>query len=584
MTSIIAPAAYRRPRRPHPTRASQALFEAKATAFRLRRSLTEFGRTPPKLARTQARAAYATPVASSVTPLWADPNLSEQAMQLGKVQNLRRAAAHLDGLVLAPGKVFSFWRHIGRATAARGFANGRMLREGCMMPAVGGGLCQLSNALYDVALQSGCRIDERHAHSFHVPGSAADEGRDATVAWNYVDLRFASKIELMLSVNLTARELIVSLRAVAPEPADAAAPDAAAPGGAIAAPGEPEVESCAVCDEADCAFHEGGASPGRTPAGRAAYIVDEWWPEFADHVAAERTAADVLLTPVLRRWSAAGFGAAHQSRIPAAMRSLGWRITPPQGAARRSADAATTAAIAKALSRRLALDVTELTVAQSLLAQLWREGALGGRRIRVLMTRLPVLALQQRLDAFAEAHPERGTLADYRAEPWLAEAETEALAAADEILTPHAEIASLFGARARLLDWRRPAAPTRAPTPGDVFAFPGPTVARKGAYELREAARRLGATVRPLGAALEGRDFWAGVALDPATAGGGWLDGVRAVVHPALAEAAPRRLLEALAAGVPVIATAACGLAPQPGLTLVPMDDVEALAAAMAAA
>jgi glycosyltransferase involved in cell wall biosynthesis len=55
------------------------------------------------------------------------------------------------------------------------------------------------------------------------------------------------------------------------------------------------------------------------------------------------------------------------------------------------------------------------------------------------------------------------------------------------------------------------------------------------------------------------------------------------VVHPALAEAAPRRLLEALAAGVPVIATAACGLAAQPGLTLVPMDDVEALVAAMAA-
>jgi hypothetical protein len=38
-----------------------------------------------------------------------------------------------------------------------------------------------------------------------------------------------------------------------------------------------------------------------------------------------------------------------------------------------------------------------------------------------------------------------------------------------------------------------------------------------------------------------------------------------------------------LAAGVPVIATPACGLAPQPGLTLVPIGDVEALAAAMAA-
>ncbi len=119
---------------------------------------------------------------------------------------------------------------------------------------------------------------------------------------------------------------------------------------------------------------------------------------------------------------------------------------------------------------------------------------------------------------------------------------------------------------------------------GDVFAFPGPTVARKGAYELREAARRLGARLRPLGAELEGPGFWQGVELAPAPPGAPWLEGVRAVVHPCLAEGAPRRLLEALAGGVPVITTAAAGIAPQPGLTLVPMGDVEALAAAMAAA
>jgi glycosyltransferase involved in cell wall biosynthesis len=107
-------------------------------------------------------------------------------------------------------------------------------------------------------------------------------------------------------------------------------------------------------------------------------------------------------------------------------------------------------------------------------------------------------------------------------------------------------------------------------------------VARKGAYEVREAARALGVAVRPLGAELEGPGFWAGVALDRAAEGGDWLEGVRAVVHPALTEAAPRRLLQALAAGVPVIATLACGLAPQPGLTLVPPGDAETLAGAMA--
>ena len=90
--------------------------------------------------------------------------------------------------------------------------------------------------------------------------------------------------------------------------------------------------------------------------------------------------------------------------------------------------------------------------------------------------------------------------------------------------------------------------------------------------------------MRPLGGALEGPDFWSGVTVDRAPLDGSWLDDVRAVVHPALVEAAPRRLLEALAAGVPVIATAACGIAPQPGLTLVAPGDAEGLAEAMRAA
>jgi hypothetical protein len=427
-----------------------------------------------------------------------------------------------------------------------------------------------------VALQAGCRIVERHAHSFRVPGSAAESGRDATVAWNYVDLRFASEQALLLGVCLTQRDLSVSLRAISPR---SAAPNETRASVAFAP--QADVESCDTCDGTDCAFHEGGGRDGI--AGHMAFVVDESWPELAAYVAGARQAGDVICAPSLRRWSREGFAEAHAATRQGAMRSLGWRLTPAQGAARRSADAASTAVIAKALARRLGPDVTAVTVAQSLLPQLWRDGVLGGRRVAVLMTRLPIAVLQTSLDAASRAHPDRLTLSDYRADPWLAEAEAEALSGADEIVTPHAEIAALFGERARSLDWRRPAPPTEKPPRGDVFAFPGPTVARKGAFEVREAARRLGAKLRPLGAELEGAGFWDGVRLDPAAPDASWLAGVRAVVHPALAEATPRRLLEALAAGVPVIATAACGLAPQPGLTLVPMDDVEALVAAMAA-
>ncbi len=103
--------------------------------------------------------------------------------------------------------------------------------------------------------------------------------------------------------------------------------------------------------------------------------------------------------------------------------------------------------------------------------------------------------------------------------------------------------------------------------------FPGPTIARKGAFAVRSAAIALGLEVIPLGAELEGPGFWAPAIVAKWR---NWGD-VAAVVQPSLVEEQPRSLLMALAAGIPVFATAACGLAPQAGLTLIPPDDPVAL-------
>jgi glycosyltransferase involved in cell wall biosynthesis len=122
----------------------------------------------------------------------------------------------------------------------------------------------------------------------------------------------------------------------------------------------------------------------------------------------------------------------------------------------------------------------------------------------------------------------------------------------------------------------------RSPKPRRVV-FPGPTIARKGAYELREAARELDLEVMPLGRALEGADFWQGLRLAARAEGStAWLDQAAAIVQPAFVEDQPRPLLRALATGVPVVATPACGIAPRPGLTLVPAGDAAALARALA--
>ncbi len=150
-------------------------------------------------------------VAEVVTPLYTEADPNEMALQLGKVQNLRVAARALDGVVIRRNEVFSFWAHVGRPTRARGYVEGRELRQGCLIPTVAGGLCQMSNSLYRAATQAGCEIVERHGHTAAVPGSPFPPGEDATVFWNYVDLRFRSPCDLRLGVTLGRGDLSVRL-------------------------------------------------------------------------------------------------------------------------------------------------------------------------------------------------------------------------------------------------------------------------------------------------------------------------------------------------------------------------------------
>jgi hypothetical protein len=557
-----------------PTRLGSAVFAAKSAVFQARRGFEDLIGGPARHGRGEAPG-FPAVVAQSITPLWSDERQAEGGHQRGKVHNLRRACAALNGVQIPAGQVFSFWRQVGPATRARGYASGRMLQQGCLVPSTGGGLCQLSNALYQAALDADCEIVERHGHSRVVPGSVAEVGRDATVAWNYVDLRFRPQQPLLIEARLTADQLIIRMRAAqaTTRPLRAATP--------VIERALANVRTCSTCNEAACFRHD--RAKGAVVEDRTAWLVDENWPEFQAYAAQACGPEDLLATPFADaiaptryRWNAKGFQHRGSADVEAFSRVLALRRNWPTNAQRRQAELDSAGKIAKRLARLAGPEVERLVVAQSLLPFLWREGELGGRRYDVLMTRPPMDALQAWLDAAFTRHPDRKSLSDFRAPPWLAEAERAALAGAARVITPHAAIADLFGARAVEIPWSTPKPQTRS---SDVqprrIAFPGPTVARKGAWEVREAARALDLQVMLLGSELEGEGFWDGVrVMHPS---GDWVDGVAAVVQPAVVEEQPRRLLAALAAGVPVVATPACGLRPREGLTIVPVGDAAAL-------
>ena len=556
-----------------PTRKEAAIFRMKTIMLQCRRALTDtINAGKVKRFGAGEDLAVSPVVARSVTPLWTESEPEERVLQAGKIQNLRIAIGNLDGVEVPAGGVFSFWKHVGRATRLRGFVAGRELREGCIIPNVGGGLCQLSNALYDAALQANLEIVERHRHTQVVAGSLAEHDRDATVFWNYVDLRFRSAKPFRISARMDSDDLIVELRGEKPESRTLHR--------IVRRDQQSEPNSCATCGVGDCHRVMKPTSVS-VNFGRAAWLVDEFYPEFDSFIQSERKANDLLCIPLDGRkfrkgnyaWNTQGFGSVKQSLYVTGLRSYRSRKLAQQGAARQLNLLAMYETLADSYAQRLDFKVLQVTVQQNLLPFLWRKGHLGGRKFDVLMNALPMAEIQRRLDRAAQRHPESTTLGDFRADQRLLDAEQEALKYARRIITPHTAIAELFPEKAVLLDWEVPAAcePRKRDDESPVIVFPASTVGRKGCYELREAIRGLDVKLLTMGPCIEGKDFWGDV--DAERAGDDWLDRAAAAVLPAFIEHKPRRLLAAAASGIPVIASDACGVSNVDGVTVVTEGD-----------
>jgi len=551
-----------------PGRWESALFEAKAWAFRLRRALADLGGGRPRRHPWAAALREAPVLAEFEGSLWPKDEAND-ALVVGKIHNLRLAAQRMHGLEIPAGATFGFWTQLGRATTARGYVVGRELREGCVIPAIGGGLCQLSNAIYDAAVRAGLEVVERHRHSRVLPGSLAEFDRDATVFWNYLDLRLRAPFAWRLEVELDAERLRLCIRGNAPtvpnpHPIALRARAAAAPG------------DCTSCGEEQCHRHVGPQAATR----HRTWLLFEPWPEFLALLERERGEKDrVLGMPGKGRRAAF----ASLARFHAALKTR-WSLWRNQPLPKARGDGLEVAA--RAIARRLRFDDVHLVVEQGLLPWLWRAGELAGRRYDVLMNALPMDAIQQRLDRAAALHPACATLRDFRAPAWLLEAERAALAGAERLIGPHAQVLAAAGARAHGLEWTATARARQAPSRVDgrpVVLFPASALARKGILELVAALEGLDVTVLAPPGAAESADVWRNAAVEHVATIAEGLARADLVVLPAWVEHQPRSLLAAIARGIPVVATAACGLPDSASWRRVPEGDAAALRDAIVA-
>ncbi|UIR57531.1 VanW family protein [Sphingobacterium sp. SRCM116780] len=554
---------------------SETKFQLKSFLLIVRRQLQNTFADTKKF--TDQQQLKSQPIISvSESNLWnINDNEQNWILTAGKVQNLRLATKRLNGVEIDANKPFSFWKHLGNPNIGQGYVLGREIREGCIVPTIAGGLCQLSNALYDAALKANFEIIERHRHTKVIKGSLAEQDRDATVKWNYLDLRFKSNHSFRIEIDLTTDKLIVKFRSIEKNSSHVVS-------NTNILLQASKLNDCYSCGSFECFKHPDRTSIKQEKA-ITTFILDDKWSEYENYIEKISTDKDFFIVPLFKNkfiktnrydWTVKNVKNVKAISFAAMQRALQLRIAAKMQRNIFALILRLDKKVAKVATNLIPIESTHLVISQNLLPFLWEQGVLGGRTFDVLMSRLPMEKLHQRLDIAHKQFPESKTLNDFRASQALIGLENIALTKARHIITPHQEIADTFNNKSIKLDWILPIV-TRKQTSGDKILFPASALGRKGAYEMKRLAKELNLCIVLTGKVIEDNNFWDGVTTE--FAGNNPFDNIRVVVYPTYVEHQPRLLLRALAADIPVITTTACGLSPTDNLTIISIGDYETL-------
>lgn len=495
-------------------------------------------------------------IAISESELW-NPNDNEKnwILTAGKIENIRIASKKIHGVEVKANQIFSFWKHIGNPNFGQKFVVGREIREGCIIPTIAGGLCQLSNALYDAALKANFEIVERHKHTKIIQGSFAEQDRDATVKWNYIDLRFKSSYDFRIEIELTHDKLIVSFKSNQTETQSSKIKTTLHQ--------SDKLNDCFSCGNTACYKHP---NPSELKHKRATttFILDEKWTEYDQYLAQSTNEMNHFILPLKKNkfiktdryhWRISNINNTSTTTLQGIYRALKLRFAPKQNNT-FELSLKLDEKIAIAAAKKIPIDSTHLVISQNLLPYLYKTGALGGRTFDVLMTRLPFEKLHERLDLAQRNHPQSKTLTDFRVSKELINIENNALTKARKIITPHNEIAEIFINKVQKLNWHIPEIQPSLKN-GKKILFPASAVGRKGAYEMKQLAQELNLELSVLGRTIEHPTFWENIRIEKFN---GNFNEIGLIVYPTYIEHQPRLLLKCISKGIPVITTTATGL------------------------
>lgn len=114
-------------------------------------------------------------------------------LQENKATNLSLAAPKVNGIIIKPGEVFSFWKTVGKTKRSKGYKEGLTISKENPSSGIGGGMCQFTNLIHWMVLHSPLDIIEHHHHDgvdlFPDYNRKIPFGTGTSVSYNYIDYR-----------------------------------------------------------------------------------------------------------------------------------------------------------------------------------------------------------------------------------------------------------------------------------------------------------------------------------------------------------------------------------------------------------
>lgn len=129
-----------------------------------------------------------------------------------RIGNIKLCIKKLENITIPAGSEFSFNKTVGRRTLKKGYKKAIIFIGKEKVKEIGGGICQVSSTIYNAAMNAGFEITERHEHS--LPVDYVEEGKDATVMYGSLDLKFRNNytFDCIMEVTFTGKSVDVCIK------------------------------------------------------------------------------------------------------------------------------------------------------------------------------------------------------------------------------------------------------------------------------------------------------------------------------------------------------------------------------------